>query len=318
MSKYTTELRYICEIGAGLDESVGYNSLDTVLESARPHIFDFSYPIFDESYRQVLEKKILKHYYTREISEETVGLWKLRLNTKMNEIMPYYNKLYNSELIEFNPLYTVNLTRDKNTDFDSTRNGQESITDHTTTSNEKTYGEERANENDGSLSGTTTNATSGTSHSETQNGTTSEAENSSTKYELYSDTPQGALTGVDTETYLTNAKKSTDSGESSGSTTGTGEEDVTTSGSENGTQSSTSHNEGNENVSGSESTNGSVGYTRSRGDSDVVNSTEDYLEHVVGYEGTTGSKALKEYRETFLNIDMMVINELEGLFFQLW
>ena len=342
MSKYTTELRYICEIGAGLDESVGYNSLDTVLESARPHIFDFSYPIFDESYRQVLEKKILKHYYTREISEETVGLWKLRLNIKMNEIMPYYNKLYNSELIEFNPLYTVNLTRDKNTDFDSTRNGEENITDHTTTSNAKTYEEERANENDGTLSaqtsGTSSNTvvtdgettTSGSSSSSSQNDTTTSATNSSTKYELYSDTPQGALTGVDTETYLTNAKKSTDNSESDGETHGTGSETVTTSGSgtndetvtsngtESGTRSDTSHNEGSENVSGSESANGSVGYTRSRGDSDVVNSTEDYLEHVVGYEGTTGSKALKEYRDTFLNIDMMVINELEGLFFQLW
>ena len=34
------------------------------------------------------------HYYTREIGLETVGLWKLKLNTKMNEIMPYFNQMY--------------------------------------------------------------------------------------------------------------------------------------------------------------------------------------------------------------------------------
>lgn len=52
------------------------------------------YPIFDEDYRKELQKKILLKYYTREICEETFGLWKLRLNSKMNEIMPYYNQLY--------------------------------------------------------------------------------------------------------------------------------------------------------------------------------------------------------------------------------
>ncbi len=52
------------------------------------------YPIFDEDYRNELQKKILLKYYTREICEETFGLWKLRLNSKMNEIMPYYNQLY--------------------------------------------------------------------------------------------------------------------------------------------------------------------------------------------------------------------------------
>ena len=41
-----------------------------------------------------------------------MGLWKLRLCNKLNEIMPYYNQLYKSQLIEFNPLYDVDLTRD--------------------------------------------------------------------------------------------------------------------------------------------------------------------------------------------------------------
>ena len=71
MSKYTTEVRYLCEHASGLEESVGYNSVNTVITNAIPHIFDFDFPIFDETYRSILERKILKHYYTREICEES-------------------------------------------------------------------------------------------------------------------------------------------------------------------------------------------------------------------------------------------------------
>ena len=111
MSKFTTEVRFVCETAAGLNSSKGFNSLEDTLTAAAPKVFDFDFPIFDENYRLVLEKKILRHYYTREIGEETVGLWKLRLNTRLNEIMPYYNKLYESELLEFNPFYDTDYTR---------------------------------------------------------------------------------------------------------------------------------------------------------------------------------------------------------------
>lgn len=282
MSKYTTEVRFICEEKAGLLESVGYTSIDNVLNTAIPRIFDFPYPIFDENYRRVLEKKILKHYYTREISEESYGLWKLRLDTKLNEIMPYYNKLYNSELLEFNPLYTVNLTRDKNTDFDSTRTGTENITDNTDTTNTGNYSDTKNSEND--LTGNVS----------------FEGDNSNTNWDLYSDTPQGNITGIEEVTYLTTAKKNSDEGSSTSS------------------QDNTQHTESTESNSGTTSSTISVDYTRNKGDSDVLNTTEDYLEHVVGYEGSSASKLLKDFRETFLNIDMMVINDLEDLFFQLW
>jgi hypothetical protein len=120
MSKYTTEVRFICENFAGLEKSISYIRTLEVIEKARPKIFSFKYPIFDEKYRAVLETKILKHFYTREIGFETVGLWILKLDTLMNEIMPYYNEMYKSTLYKFNPLYNVDLhtthelKRDKN------------------------------------------------------------------------------------------------------------------------------------------------------------------------------------------------------------
>lgn len=71
MSKYTTEVRFICETAAGLTESSGGDSVNSIIQKAAPIIFNFPFPIFDENYRNVLEQKILKHYYTREIAFET-------------------------------------------------------------------------------------------------------------------------------------------------------------------------------------------------------------------------------------------------------
>lgn len=55
------------------------------------------YPIWNESYRNILNKKILDHYYMDEIGYETAELFKHFLNARMREIMPYYNDLYNNQ-----------------------------------------------------------------------------------------------------------------------------------------------------------------------------------------------------------------------------
>lgn len=77
--------------------------------------FDFGlkdYPIFDESYRETLNNNILMHYYENEIGFETAGLFKIYLNQKMFEIMPYYNELYKVQkrILETDSLANVNLT----------------------------------------------------------------------------------------------------------------------------------------------------------------------------------------------------------------
>ena len=126
MSKYTTEIRFICEDAAGYDESKGYADVDEIISKSIDKIFSFDFPLFDGQYRDVLCTKILRHYYTREIGFETVGLWRLKLQTKLNEIMPYYNQLYLSELLKFNPLYDVDLKTThvggKNSETDRTNN----------------------------------------------------------------------------------------------------------------------------------------------------------------------------------------------------
>ena len=76
--------------------------------------FDFGldkYPIFDENYREILNNKILNHYFDAEIGFETAPLFRHYLLAKLNEIMPLYNILYEKqkELLN-NILDNVNLT----------------------------------------------------------------------------------------------------------------------------------------------------------------------------------------------------------------
>ena len=71
MSKFTTEVRFICESAAGLKHSVGYDKIDEVLTEETVNKVMPNYPLFDENYRYQLNKKILKYYYTREICAES-------------------------------------------------------------------------------------------------------------------------------------------------------------------------------------------------------------------------------------------------------
>ena len=76
--------------------------------------FDFQldeYPIFDEAYREPLNKAILDNYLTYEIGFETPALFRHYLKTKMNLIMPKYNILFNAQLkLLDNPLGNVDMT----------------------------------------------------------------------------------------------------------------------------------------------------------------------------------------------------------------
>lgn len=303
MSKYTTEVRYICEVSAGLTESTNYTGVEDVIKKALPIIFDFSFPIFDENYRSVLETKILKHFYTREIGLETVGLWKLKLNTKLNEIMPYFNQLYSSQLYTFNPFYDVDLTRKHKIDGNEKR-------DTDTTSNTKVEINNSIND-----SGTTNTDNSGSRTDELTNGNSRVSTKTETQVgafaERYSDTPQGALTDLRSDKYLTNATLRDDNKKNDGN------ENVTDKGNSSDIVNTTDNTEVND--SRSTESRGSNSSTTNGNVSATLTNTEDYLETVQGKNGGASySKLLIEYRETFLNIDMMVIDSLEELFMQLW
>lgn len=236
MSKYTTQVRFICETSAKLTESSGFNDIEDILNKSWNNIFS-DFPIFDEHYRPELCKKILRHYYTREICCETVGRWKLFLSDKMKNIMPYYNQLYQSELLKIQPLVSVD----------------KSI----------------KHEGSGSETKTTNRNVTNTS--------TSRTDGSTDTWSYYSDTPQGGISGLDSNDYLTNA----------------------------------THN------MGTDGTSSSLNGSNTDNETGTGNRSDSYVDNVLGYDGNQSEMLLK-FRETFLNIDMMIIDELKDLFFTLW
>lgn len=327
MSKYTTEVRYICEKASGFDESKGYADVDAIISEAVDKIFSFTFPIFDETYKEVICTKILRHYYTREIGFETVGLWKLKLQTLMNEIMPYYNQLYESELIKFNPLYDVDLhttnAGNKNTDSTTEENRNNITNLSTSKTGGEVYSKESSDVEANNRTGNGSNEETGKKDNTSVNANNySETEND-THYDLYSDTPQGALDGVEDEEYLTNARKITDAKSKNGKndTSNVGNEKYNTNGSSSYDEKSDRTLIGNEKLdrSNTESGNSSQSDIGTRNSENKINSTESYIVHVVGKQaGVSYSKLLKEFRETFLNIDMQIINDLAPLFMNLW
>lgn len=231
MSKYTTELRWIIE-----------NDYDLQLNE---------YPIFDENYRQKLNQKIINHYYFREIGFETVGLFRFYLKQTMNEIMPYYNQLYESALLEIDPLNTINFT--------------ETLTRTKIGNDTKNFNED-----------TTVNS----------NGDSNSNSTKSTNFkDVESDTPQGMLSigNIEGDLYASYARISKN-------------EDTTN---------STAHQETTD--------------TQKRKNDEKINreDNENYTRTEKGNRESQ-SELLMKYRQTFLNIDMQVINELNDLFMGLY
>ena len=62
MSKYTTQVRFICETSANLTESSGFNDIEDILNKSWSKIFS-DFPIFDEQYRaeSALSERIVKN-----------------------------------------------------------------------------------------------------------------------------------------------------------------------------------------------------------------------------------------------------------------
>lgn len=303
MSKYTTQLRFLCESLAGRTESAGYNSINEIIELARPKIFSFDYPIFDKNYKKELETKFIKRYYTREICAETFGRWQLFLESRLIEIMPFYNELYKSALMEYNIFDEVDYTRTGNrSGSESGTDENKSVTDSTSNTTTETTGSAHE-EGESQTTGSTTEESSGES---TKNGTFNEE---LTAWQKYSDTPQGSVQNIENDSYLTNATKTTEEREQRNSETATeGKESSGTS-----TQNTT-------NLADSTSSDNTQSNTTNQTETNVAgehskSTLEEYSERIRGkYPGKSYMQLIQEFRETILNIDKMILDDLSDLF----
>lgn len=230
MSDFTTKLRYI------LDDV----NFDIGMED---------YPIFDENYRHILNAKIFNHYYDYEIGFQTASMFRFYLNNTMNEIMPYYNKLYLSENLISEPLLSFK------------RNS------HTLSEN---------------ISDTDVNATNTSEKDETQtnDGNITDTNTLDTMTAFY-DTPMGSLGDITSSSQVTSVDKNS------------------------GTNTTVTDNDSTLLI-----------------DSNITNTTDSNTHDTTNNDSTTDesgfnnseSELLMKYRETFINIDMMVIDSLSELF----
>lgn len=217
MGHYTTSLKNLIESDVNLGLS--------------------DYPIFESSYRATLNKKITDHFMFREIGFETPALFVWFLNVKMREIMPYYNQLYLSALLTFDPLATTKMTE---------------------TSKKESAG---------------TASSLGASTSEMANS------NKTNNKNVHSETPSGllAIGNIEGDVYASDADINETQADNTADSISTAE------------------------------------------NNSVANAIDDFVKTVEGRNGNkTPSELIKEFRGTFLNIDMQIVKDLEGLFMMVW
>lgn len=393
MSNFTTQVRYLCESFGGTAR--GVREIDNQIHKANKTIFDFDYPIFNETYRTVLQDKIIRHYYMREIGCETFGLWQLMLCDKLNEIMPYYNQLYNSQLLEIEPLInnmSTSSTSETNT-ADHTFIGNNKVSSNGTDTTNVSESHSSSEEDTGHSEGTQTNAgtvkndsmvtgnntrtpnltvsDSGSSTSVTHNeGDTvneqlvdSRNTSANTDWNIQSDTPQGGLDNItggssavenigvpqgnklyasqitestsksvntanSGQTKSTNTNDGTNNAVNSNTSTTTGTETSVSSNETHGvnTTDMTTANTGDtssERVSSGQSQNDTTAL-HNRSDTTVTNNKDEQSASRQsdtvnkGLTGISQSELLKQWRDTFINIDQMIIEELQCLFIGLY
>lgn len=89
----------------------------TVKDIVEGYGFDLGmrdYPIFDEAYREILNRKILEHFWFREFSARTPQQFIFFLNRKLNEQMPQINRLYEA-LRDEDPFFVISETSGSST-----------------------------------------------------------------------------------------------------------------------------------------------------------------------------------------------------------
>ena len=270
MSKYTVELREL--LNQGVD--IGLKN----------------YPIWSEEHREVLNQKIINHYKYREIAFETTGRFIDELNIKMDEIMPYYNELYNTTMYEYNPIHNVDYTEEYTINRDTTGN--------------VTNTSEGSSESVGNVTNKDVTTSTGSETSEINSNSSNTRNHNNTKVDV--DTPQSNI-DVDNITstypYASNVSKETNT-----------ETNTVTN-----TDNSTSNKEVETTNDFESDTTSTTDMTNSSETDTTEKQVETYSKHLVGNYGVTSSQTLvKQQRELIINIDMQIIAELHTLFMQVW
>lgn len=114
---------------ANYDSEVQYKIRD-LANVTHEKIFDFEYPLSSKVNKKDFECQILNHFIMRRIGQETFTSFQLFLENKLNEILPFYNKMFDA-LVDYNLFNDGEvITRNK------TDNGTSSLTNNLNSTND--------------------------------------------------------------------------------------------------------------------------------------------------------------------------------------
>lgn len=134
MSKYTKNLYDIINdivIKYSKDKTLEEMTFTERITFSLPYIFSFDYNLFDNSHKEELETKLIRHYYTREIGFETTNLWLFKLEERLLSILPKYNDLYKSNAINYDILNNYSITETSGRDIKRDYTGSSNTTTNT-------------------------------------------------------------------------------------------------------------------------------------------------------------------------------------------
>lgn len=201
MATYTMPLKAIIEQPTQNRDDL---TLKQRLEVGRVNLFkDMDYPIFNENYRSEFETKFIRYFYNKEIGFETESLFKFELETWLQINMPYYNQLFESELLEYDPLTNIAMQFDQDlkqdTTLDTTKDSQEDSTSNSVTKSSFEHDTQRdtetntlTNRTQNTKTDTTTDVTGHSETNSTQDSNTTSTTDTSTNSDTHteSDTTQ--------------------------------------------------------------------------------------------------------------------------------
>ncbi len=219
-SKYTVSIMDLLipfvarKLQKPIDEVALYPA-SLIVENGREYIFDFEYSFYSDEVKKEFEQLFLLNFFTHEIGRESVQTWRPSFMSSLLSNIARYEKLFESTLLEFDPLENTRVVEETTRVVDSVNSSTNS---ETTSANTETSSTSNASTEASSTSSNTSNAT-----------------NENVQNTIFSDTPQSQLDGSD---YATNKNNATVVGQSGSTSADIATNSQTVSGSDTETGSS--------------------------------------------------------------------------------
>ena len=270
-----------------------------LIEQTDFELFDFDYPVTDPNFKAKLEEDVTEYFYSYEIGFETPDMFKQKFRAKFRRIMSYYNDLYNTTLLEYNPLinYKMSELMEQLTNTGHTEDSTQDLTSNTQTEDENTRTDD--------IQTTTDNTRTDDLETTTDSTRTDNLSRNIDESNTVSDYPQQPIAGG---SYASGSGMRNSTEENTGTVSDEGTTNQTGTVVDAGTTSQT----GTVTDAGTGSMNRTDNTTANRTGTSTVNL--DYEKTIEGLTGTSYQELIAKERENILRISSMIINDLKTLF----